>query len=163
MKYIQNRIFQTLRTHSRYFTVFYTLPKNISLCRTDFSSLHYIAKTLQTNERTHKRHLVPGLPSPPCHVTEVFLTDAGSSGSVSQLCFLTAESQYTRSIDHAQEHSLRERVGVVQPWQEKALGRPCSSLPGLKGHLKESRRLFTSGCSGRRDKGFKLSESRFKY
>ncbi|XP_052668441.1 coiled-coil domain-containing protein 169 isoform X4 [Harpia harpyja] len=30
--------------------------------------LSYTAKTLQSNERTHKRHLMPGHPAPPAHV-----------------------------------------------------------------------------------------------
>ena len=33
-----------------------------------------------------------------------------------------------------------ERVGVVQPGEGKALGRPYSSLPVAKGGLQESRR-----------------------
>ena len=54
-----------------------------------------------------------------------------------------------------------ERVGVVQPGEGKALGRPYS---GLKGTYKKGRGgLFTRACSDRtRSNGFKLNEGRFR-
>jgi len=44
-----------------------------------------------------------------------------------------------------------ERVGVVQPGEEKALGRPYSGLSGLKRGLnkKDGDRLFSEACCNR--------------
>jgi len=55
-----------------------------------------------------------------------------------------------------------ERVGAVQPGEEKGPGRPYSSLPVPEGAYKKAgERLFTS--SGRtRCNGFKVKEARFE-
>ena len=54
------------------------------------------------------------------------------------------------------------RVGVVQPGEEKAPGRPYSSLPVPTGAYKKAgEELFTRACSDK-TKGFKLKESRFR-
>ena len=57
-----------------------------------------------------------------------------------------------------------ERVGVVQPGEEEAPGRPYSSLPVPKGaYRKAGEGLFTRACSDRtRDNSFKLKEDRFR-
>ncbi|KAK4827389.1 hypothetical protein QYF61_017794 [Mycteria americana] len=52
-----------------------------------------------------------------------------------------------------------ERVGVVQPGEEKAVGRPYSSLPGA--YRKDGDRLYSKACCDRtRSNGFKLREGR---
>ena len=57
-----------------------------------------------------------------------------------------------------------ERVGVVQPREEKALGRPYSGLPVLQGgYRKDEEGLLIRGCRGRTNgTGFKLAEGRFR-
>ena len=57
-----------------------------------------------------------------------------------------------------------ERVGAVQPGEEKAPGRPYISLPVPEGTYKKAgERLFTRAWSGRtRSNGFKLKEGRFR-
>jgi len=53
-----------------------------------------------------------------------------------------------------------ERAGVVQPGEEKALGRPYHGLSIYLGGFKnDGEKLFTAVCTERtRDKGFKLKE-----
>jgi len=57
-----------------------------------------------------------------------------------------------------------EIVGAVQPGEEKAAGRPYSSLPVPEGACKKTvEGLFTRTCSDRtRGNGFKLKEGRFR-
>ena len=54
-----------------------------------------------------------------------------------------------------------EGVGAVQPGEEKAPGRPYSSLPVPEGGLQEGRKgLFTRVCSDRaRENGYKLNQT----
>ena len=55
------------------------------------------------------------------------------------------------------------RVGVVQPGEEKAVGRPYYIFPVYKGDLKDGERIFTRVCSERtRSNDFKLKEGRFR-
>ena len=56
------------------------------------------------------------------------------------------------------------RVGVVQPGEEKAAGRPLSSLPVPEGAYKkpEEGHLTRAWSDGTRDNGFKLKECRFR-
>jgi len=56
------------------------------------------------------------------------------------------------------------RVGPVQPGEEKAPGRPYSSLPVLEGAYKKAGEgLLTRASRDRkRGKGFKLKEGRFR-
>ena len=53
---------------------------------------------------------------------------------------------------------------MVQPGEEKALGRPCSNLPVPKGaYRKAGEGLFTRACSDRTSgNGFKLKEGTFR-
>jgi len=57
-----------------------------------------------------------------------------------------------------------ERVGAVQPAEERALGRHDCSLPVPEGaYSKDGERLFTRAWSDRtRGNGFKLKEGRFR-
>jgi len=57
-----------------------------------------------------------------------------------------------------------ERVGAVQPGEEKAVGRPYCSLSPLKGaYKKDGDRLFSRACCNRtRGNGFKVKEGRFR-
>ncbi|KAK4826539.1 hypothetical protein QYF61_010059 [Mycteria americana] len=43
-----------------------------------------------------------------------------------------------RELEHLSYEDRLERVGVVQPGEEKALGTPCCSLPVPEGGLQES-------------------------
>ena len=58
----------------------------------------------------------------------------------------------------------RLRVGVGQPGEEKAPGRPSSGLPVLKGgYRKDGEGLFIRACRDRmKGNGFKLNEGRFR-
>jgi len=55
-------------------------------------------------------------------------------------------------------------LGILQPGEEKATGRPYSSLPVHEGvYKKAGEGLFTRACRDRRrDNGFKLQERRFR-
>ncbi|KAK4816939.1 hypothetical protein QYF61_025435 [Mycteria americana] len=65
-----------------------------------------------------------------------------------------------RGLEHL-SYEDRLRVGVVQPGEEDALGRPYSSLPGT--YRKDRDRLFSKACCDRtRSNGFKLREGRFR-
>jgi len=57
-----------------------------------------------------------------------------------------------------------ERVGVVQPGEEKAPGRPYCGFQYLKGvYKKDGERLCSKPCSNRtRSKGFKLKKGSFR-
>ena len=57
-----------------------------------------------------------------------------------------------------------ERIGVVQPGEEKAPGRPYSGLPVVKGgYGKAEEGLFIRECRDRtRGIGFKLKGGRFR-
>ena len=58
-----------------------------------------------------------------------------------------------------------DRAAVLQPGEQKALGRPCSCLPVPKGALQESWRgtFYKGACSdSTRGNGFKLKEGRFR-
>jgi len=57
-----------------------------------------------------------------------------------------------------------ERVGAVQPGEEKAARRPYSSLRAPEGAYKKTEEgFFTRACSdGTRRNGFKLKEGRFR-
>jgi len=57
-----------------------------------------------------------------------------------------------------------ERVGAVQPGEEKAAGRPYGSLPVPEGaYKKDWKNIFSRACCGRtRSDGFKLREGRFR-
>ena len=57
-----------------------------------------------------------------------------------------------------------ERVGVVQPGEEKGPGRPCCSLPVLKGaYKKDEEELFCRACSNRTiGNSFKLKKGRYR-
>jgi len=57
-----------------------------------------------------------------------------------------------------------ETVGAVQPAEEKAVGRPCSSLRVPEGAYKKAGEgLFTRAGSDRtRGNGFRLKEGRFR-
>jgi len=57
------------------------------------------------------------------------------------------------------------QVGVVQPAEEKALGRPYRSLAVNEGAYKKAGEgLFTRACSDRtRENGFKPKEGRFRF
>jgi len=68
-----------------------------------------------------------------------------------------------RGLEHL-SYEERLRVGVVQPEEEKAVGRPYSSLPVPEGAYKRAGEgLFTRACSDRtRGSGFKLKEGRFR-
>ncbi|KAK4827700.1 LOW QUALITY PROTEIN: hypothetical protein QYF61_020978 [Mycteria americana] len=66
-----------------------------------------------------------------------------------------------RGLEHLSLQGQAERVGVVQPGEEKAAGRPYSSLPGA--YRKDGVRLFNKACCDRtRNNGFKLREGRFR-
>ena len=57
-----------------------------------------------------------------------------------------------------------ERGGVVQPGEEQAMGRPCSSLSVPEGaYKKDGKNIFSRACCDRaRSNGFKLREGRFR-
>jgi len=57
-----------------------------------------------------------------------------------------------------------EGAGAVQPGEEKAPGRPCSSLPVPEGaYRKGGENLFSRACCDRtRSNGFKLREGGFR-
>ena len=57
-----------------------------------------------------------------------------------------------------------ERVGAVQPGEEKAPARPYCSLQYLKGaYKKDEDKHFSRACCNRtRGNGFKLKEGRFR-
>jgi len=61
-------------------------------------------------------------------------------------------------------YNKAERVGAVQPGEEKALGRPYCSLPvPEEAYKRAGEGLFTRACSDRpRDNVFKLREGRFR-
>jgi len=61
-------------------------------------------------------------------------------------------------------HHKAERVGAVQPGEEKAAGRPDSSLSVPEGaYRKDGENIFSRACCDRtRNKGFKLREGRFR-
>ncbi|PKU48915.1 hypothetical protein llap_771 [Limosa lapponica baueri] len=71
----------------------------------------------------------------------------------------------TKGLEHPSCEN-RLRVGAVQPREEKALGRPYSSLfrTFQKGaYRKAGEGLFTRACSGMmRGSGFRLEEGRFR-
>jgi len=57
-----------------------------------------------------------------------------------------------------------ERVGAVQPGEEKAVGRPFSSLSVPEGaYRKDGGNIFSRACcDSRRSNGFKRREGRFR-
>lgn len=59
---------------------------------------------------------------------------------------------------------MQKQAGAGQPGEEKAPGRPESSLPASKvGYKKEGVRLFCKACCGGiRGNGFKLKERKFR-
>ncbi|GAB0187583.1 hypothetical protein GRJ2_001223600 [Grus japonensis] len=69
-----------------------------------------------------------------------------------------------RGLEHL-SYEDRLRVGMVQPGEKAALGRPYSSLPVPKGtYRKAGEGLFTRSWSDRtRGNGFKLKEGRFRF
>ncbi|KAK4807195.1 hypothetical protein QYF61_024315 [Mycteria americana] len=63
-------------------------------------------------------------------------------------------------LEHLSNEGKAERVGVIQPGEEKAPGRPYCSISGA--YKKDGDTLFTKACSDRtRSNGFKLKEGRF--
>lgn len=59
-----------------------------------------------------------------------------------------------------------ERVGIVCPGEERALGRLYNSFPVLKGSLQErwGPIYFAKACSdSARGSGFKMKEDKFRY
>ncbi|GAB0205580.1 hypothetical protein GRJ2_003023600 [Grus japonensis] len=68
-----------------------------------------------------------------------------------------------RGLEHL-SYEDRLRVGIVQPGEKKALGRPNCGLPVPEGaYRKDGEGLFTRVCSDRtRGNGFKLKEGRFR-
>ncbi|KAK4830076.1 hypothetical protein QYF61_008414 [Mycteria americana] len=66
-----------------------------------------------------------------------------------------------RGMERLSYEGKAARVGVAQPGEEEAAGRPYSSLPGA--YRKDGDRLFSKACCDRtRSNGFKLREGRFR-
>ncbi|GAB0192318.1 hypothetical protein GRJ2_001697100 [Grus japonensis] len=72
-------------------------------------------------------------------------------------------TEMIRGLEHL-SYEGSQRVGVVQPGEEKASGRPYSSLPAPEGTYKKAGEgLVTRACGDRtRGNGFKLKEGRFR-
>jgi len=74
------------------------------------------------------------------------------------------DTKMIQGLEHLYYKDRLRELGLVQPGEEKAAGRPYSSLPVPEGgYRKNGGNIFSSACCDRaRSNGFKLREGRFR-